>query len=87
MITTNQETTDNNKEEQQNEKMKHTETAEKRRKRIRKNKEITIATINVRGLKGKNKKPTIPTTNREDSNRPNHRNNVEERGKDINKRV
>ena len=33
--------------------MKHTETAEKRRKRIRKNKEITIATINVRGLKGK----------------------------------
>ena len=53
MVITNQETTNNNKENQQNEIMKHTEAAEKRRKRIRKNKEITIATINVRGLKGK----------------------------------
>ena len=33
--------------------MKHTEAAEKRRQKIMKNKEITIANINVRGLKGK----------------------------------
>ena len=44
MVATNQETTDSNKEDQQNETMKHTQAAEKRRKRIKKNKEITIAT-------------------------------------------
>ena len=53
LVETNQDANEDGKENQQTERNGNNNVAQKGRKRIRKNKEITIATIIVRGLKGK----------------------------------